>query len=203
MAAADPSLASPAAPEAASARALETASLFGRHLLAFWFPGTAFLFLVTGPHSWYVALLFLAPGFVAYWLDTSGRRELRQPPEGLPDWPFDGIVYSLAALQLVNVASCALAIRICSPSTSWWATSWWRELGLLDHRPRADPPVERQQRLGARAAGITSTSRHLRGHHLRAATADDPATARFGRLQRFYRRTVPAQLASAWRLEKR
>jgi alkane 1-monooxygenase len=45
---------------------------------------------------------------------------------------------------------------------------------------------------------------HLRGHHVRVATPDDPATARFGEtFQRFYRRTVPAQFKSAWRLEKR
>jgi alkane 1-monooxygenase len=45
---------------------------------------------------------------------------------------------------------------------------------------------------------------HLRGHHVRVATADDPATARFGEsFHRFYRRTVPAQFASAWRLEKK
>jgi alkane 1-monooxygenase len=45
---------------------------------------------------------------------------------------------------------------------------------------------------------------HLRGHHVRVGTADDPATARFGEsFHRFYRRTVPAQFASAWRLEKK
>src|SRR4029450_2757806 len=82
----------------------ETAALFGRHLLAFWFPGNALLFLATGPHTWPVALLFLIPLFLAHALDTSGRRELRQPPEGLPDWPFDAIVYALAGVQLLSIA---------------------------------------------------------------------------------------------------
>ena len=45
---------------------------------------------------------------------------------------------------------------------------------------------------------------HLRGHHVRVGTADDPATARFGEsYNAFFRRTVPAQFRSAWRLDRR
>jgi alkane 1-monooxygenase len=43
---------------------------------------------------------------------------------------------------------------------------------------------------------------HIRGHHVRVGTDEDPATARFGEsFHRFYLRTVPAQFRSAWRLE--
>ena len=43
---------------------------------------------------------------------------------------------------------------------------------------------------------------HVRGHHVRVGTPEDPATARFGEgFQKFYFRTVPAQFRSAWRLE--
>jgi alkane 1-monooxygenase len=43
---------------------------------------------------------------------------------------------------------------------------------------------------------------HYRGHHPRAATQDDPATARRGEsLWRFLPRTLAGSLASAWRLE--
>ena len=43
---------------------------------------------------------------------------------------------------------------------------------------------------------------HVRGHHARVGTPEDPATARFGeRYNQFFRRTVPAQFRSAWRLE--
>lgn len=43
---------------------------------------------------------------------------------------------------------------------------------------------------------------HYRGHHPRAATRDDPASARFGEsLWRFLPRTLAGSLASAWRLE--
>lgn len=45
---------------------------------------------------------------------------------------------------------------------------------------------------------------HYRGHHVRAATDADPASARAGEsLWRFLPRTVGGQLASAWRLEAR
>jgi alkane 1-monooxygenase len=43
---------------------------------------------------------------------------------------------------------------------------------------------------------------HYRGHHPRAATYDDPASARYGEsLYRFLPRTVWGSLASGWRLE--
>ncbi len=43
---------------------------------------------------------------------------------------------------------------------------------------------------------------HYRGHHPRAATQEDPASARFGEsLWRFLPRTVAGSAASAWRLE--
>jgi alkane 1-monooxygenase len=44
---------------------------------------------------------------------------------------------------------------------------------------------------------------HVRGHHPRLGTAEDPATARFGEaLKDFIRRSIPDQFKSAWRLEK-
>lgn len=43
---------------------------------------------------------------------------------------------------------------------------------------------------------------HLRGHHVRVGSPDDPATARFGEgFHAFFRRTIPGQFRSAWRLE--
>ncbi len=43
---------------------------------------------------------------------------------------------------------------------------------------------------------------HLRGHHRRAGSLEDPATARLGESYReFWKRTVVAQFKSAWRLE--
>lgn len=43
---------------------------------------------------------------------------------------------------------------------------------------------------------------HVRGHHAKVATSDDPATAQQGsNVYRFMLTTIPAQLKSAWQLE--
>jgi alkane 1-monooxygenase len=45
---------------------------------------------------------------------------------------------------------------------------------------------------------------HNRGHHVRVATPEDPASSRFGEsFYRFWPRTVFGSLASAWRLERK
>ena len=45
---------------------------------------------------------------------------------------------------------------------------------------------------------------HNRGHHVRVATPEDPASSRFGEnFYQFWVRTVVGSLTSAWRLEKR
>jgi alkane 1-monooxygenase len=48
------------------------------------------------------------------------------------------------------------------------------------------------------------TIEHIRGHHARIGTADDPATAHFDETAlAFLARTIPAQCRSAWHLEKK
>jgi alkane 1-monooxygenase len=211
MAAADVS--TPIAPAVEIARPSRALGVWARHLLAFWFPGNAFLFLATGPHPWWGALLFVVPILLAHAWDTSGWVERRQPREGLPAWPFDGLVYALAALQLANVALLARLFSVQGPASLDFvlailivgASSGYQIITAheLIHRNR---PWE--QLLG-RALLCTVLyehffTEHLRGHHVRVGTPDDPATARFGEsFQRFYFRTVPAQFRSAWRLEKR
>ncbi len=45
---------------------------------------------------------------------------------------------------------------------------------------------------------------HNRGHHVRVATPDDPASSRYGEgFYRFWARTVTGSIVSAWRLEAR
>src|SRR6185295_9096747 len=79
----------------------EIAGIWARHLLALYLPMNSLVFLWTGPHSWSVATLFIVPLVLAQQLDSSGRLLFeRQPPEGLPAWPFDVLVYLLAALQV-------------------------------------------------------------------------------------------------------
>jgi len=90
MTAAEPAI----APEAVSEYPGEASvpTLWARHLLAFWFPGNACLFLLTGPHPWYLAWLFVIPLVLGHMWDTSGRVERRPPRDDLPAWPFDAVL---------------------------------------------------------------------------------------------------------------
>jgi len=198
---------SPAAPGAR-----EVARRFAPHLLAFWFPGNAFLFLATGPHPWWGALLFVVPLVVGHWLDTQPWTERREPPVRLPAWPFDLLVYALSALQLVNVALLArlfagqgvlsldfvLSVLVVGASSGYQIITAHE---LIHRRSRGEQLLGRA--LLCSVLYEHFFTEHLRGHHARVGTAEDPATARFGEsFFRFYRRTVPAQFRSAWRLEK-
>jgi len=186
---------------------------WSRHLLAFWFPANAALFLATGPHESGSAWLFAIPIVIAFVLDGSGRVERGQPRADVPAWPFDGIVYALAALQLCNVMLLARLFAVQGVlSVDFWlglvivgANSGYQIITAheLIHRRKG------WEQLLGRALLCTVLyehfyTEHLRGHHVRVGTPDDPATARFGEsFRRFYLRTVPAQFRSAWRLECR
>ncbi len=190
----------------------EIAGLWSRHLLSLYLPLNALVFLLTGPHSWWVALLFIAPLVVAHQLDSAGFAERRQPPAGLPERSFDLLVYGLALLQfwvvfeVVRLFSVQgffsfdmLMVFLVVGSASGFSIVTAHE---LIHRRS---PWE--QRLGRLLLCTVLYehfyTEHLRGHHVRVGTPADPATARFGEAyEPFFRRTVPAQFRSAWRLEK-
>ena len=58
---------SPAVPERVPAS--QVLGLLGRHLLSFYFPLLATVFLLTGPHPWWGALLFFVPLDLAFRLE--------------------------------------------------------------------------------------------------------------------------------------
>jgi alkane 1-monooxygenase len=184
------------------------------HLLAFWLPVTTLGFLATGPHGWRTSLAVFVVLAVSVVLDGRSRPVTRQPLPGLPEWPFDGVLYMLVVLQFVNVALFVFG----TPPGGFWTLNALVGLILvgtnsgysaivvaheLVHRAR-----EHMQLLG-RALLCTVMyehfyTEHLRGHHLRVGTDEDPATARFGEtFERFWWRTLVGQFRSAWRLEAR
>jgi alkane 1-monooxygenase len=194
---------------AATAR---VARLWGVHLLCFVLPLAVLVFLATAPHSWYVALPWLLVLVGNVGADVCSRAERRQPPPALPGWPFDGVLHVLAGLQLVNVALLVRSVALGGGSRLdlpvacllMGVTSAYSGIVVaheLIHRPR------RHMQLLGRALLCTVLyehffTEHIRGHHARVGTEDDPATARYGETAlRFFLRTVPAQFRSAWRLE--
>ena len=186
--------------------------VFSRHLLSLVLPLSTLAFVTSGPHRWYVALLFVLPVVLSVVADARSERELQQPSPSLPALPFHLLLLTLTGLQLVNIG---LLARMYSLGSIWsmdtlvtlllvGVNSGYSGIVVaheLIHRP------QRWMRLLGRTLLCTVLyehfyTEHLRGHHVRVGTASDPATARFGEsFHRFYLRTVPAQFRSAWRLE--
>jgi alkane 1-monooxygenase len=207
-------MAAPVAPivDTAPVPVVRALALWSRHLLALAFPLNALVFVLTAPHSPWVAPLFALPIAAAVFADRASPPERRQPPARMPAWPFDGLLIVLAVLQVANVVLLArsfqgqpwlsvdafMAMAVVGSSSGYSGIVVAHE---LIHRPR-----KRWQQLG-RLLLVTVLyehffTEHIRGHHVRVGTPEDPATARFGEsFQRFYLRTVPAQFRSAWRLE--
>jgi alkane 1-monooxygenase len=189
------------------------AGIWARHLTSLYIPAVSLAFLWTGPHVWYVAILFMLPLVVAHQLDCAPWQERRQPDAALPDWPFDLLVYLLVALQLWIVGWTVqlftqqgvfsvdmVMVFLLIGGSSGFSIITAHE--LIHRRRKADQWLGRL--LLCSVLYEHFYTEHLRGHHVRVGTPEDPATARFGEAyEPFFRRTVPAQLRSAWRLEAR
>lgn len=197
--------------EAAPPR-LAVAAIWAKHLLAFVVPLAALAFLLSAPHPWYLSLPWLLVIVGSVIADQRAGADLRQPAKDLPAWPFDAILFVLAGLQLANVgllvavvathgilaADTLVGLLLVGVSSGYSGIVVAHE---LIHRTKA-----RFRWLGRLLLCSVLYehfyTEHLRGHHRRVGTEADPATARFGEtFHRFWRRTVPAQFRSAWRLE--
>ncbi len=194
------------------ANAFVTARVWALHLLCFVLPVASFVFLLTAPHVWWTSLPWLLVVIGSIVIDMQSPREHRQPLATMPGWPFDGVLYVLFGLQLVNVA---LLVRMVALH-GFFATDTLVGVLLVGINSGysglvvAHELIHRSswvmQQLGrAMLASVLYEhffTEHVRGHHARVATGDDPATARFGESPgTFFFRTVPAQFRSAWRLE--
>lgn len=192
----------------------ETTKIWVLHLLCFVLPVTSLLFLATAPHDAAGALPWILVLAVSVAADVWSPGERRQPAATLPGWPFDSVLYALAAMQLAIVG---LWVHMVATHGFWridtlaglllvGVNSGYSGIVVaheLIHRPQAHMQLLGRLLLGSVLYEHFFTE-HIRGHHARVGTADDPATARFGEpAHRFFFRTVPAQLRSAWRLECR
>ena len=191
----------------------EVVRIWSTHLVSLLLPVNALAFLFTGPHAWYVSPWFMLPVVLAFVLDDGPRVERRQPSEDLPAWPFDLLVYVLAALQLAAIVGIArmfavqdvFSVDMVVMVTVVGGSSGFSIITAHELIHRRKPG----ERLLGRLLLCTVLqehffTEHLRGHHVRVGLPEDPATARFGESYRaFYRRTVPAQFRSAWQLEKK
>lgn len=179
------------------------------HGLAFLMPLYTLAWGLTGPHE--AALIWLVPLLAAIAWDFHAA-PARQQPEPVAAWPFDLALYGLALLQVVNVA---LFVRVVAQvglgDLDTWvgvfvvgSASGYSAIVVaheLVHRPESH-----FRQLGRLLLCTVLyehfATEHVRGHHKRIGTPEDPATARYGeRLWPFVVRTVPGQFRSAWELE--
>lgn len=186
---------------------------FAPHLAALTLPLLAAGYLASAPHSGLLALIvFGSTALTLQLADRYGGTHTHQPRPDLPHWPFDALLYALVAIQLANVA---LLVRYFTVQDFWTAdtlvailltggSSGFSAIVVaheLIHRASS------KMRLMGRILLCTVVyehfyTEHIRGHHVRVGTPQDPATARFDEsFATFYLRTVPAQFRSAWRLE--
>ncbi|MBS1106801.1 MAG: Alkane monooxygenase [Deltaproteobacteria bacterium] len=203
-------LAAPAVPERATA--LETLRIWSLHLLCFALPTSTLAFLLTAPHRWWGALPWLGVIVGSVILDQRSAPEHRQPAARLARWPFDAVLYVLAAMQLACVL---LAAYTVSAHGFWHIDTLVMFLlvgvnsgycGIVVAHELIHRREKHRQWLGRVLMGSVLyehfATEHVRGHHARVGTPEDPATARFGETyQAFFLRTVPGQFKSAWRLE--
>jgi alkane 1-monooxygenase len=191
------------------------------HLWAFVLPLITLVYWLTGPHVWWASLLSTLPIAVLIWVDSHAPNDARQPRQDVPAWPFDVQVYLLVALQIANhvllgvvaskMESSTVAGRIDAAAgfvpvmILTGVNAGYSGIVVAHELVHRRNPFERL--LGrSLLIGVMYehfATEHVRGHHPRVGTLDDPATARFGETHRqFVRRTIPAQFRSAWRLEK-
>jgi alkane 1-monooxygenase len=191
---------------------LEHAKIWALHLLCFTLPLLTLAFVVSGPHPWYVALASFAviPVFAA--IDNRSGPAKHLPAADLPALPFDVVLVSLVALQLVNVG---LALRMVSHAGLFSLDALATAL-LVGANSGYSAIVVAHELIHRKSKAMALLGRvmlwtvmydhffteHVRGHHARVATEDDPATSRFGETYgEFWKRTVPGQLRSAFRIE--
>ena len=209
-----PTLDGVTSPETQSASPGETARIWALHLLCFVLPVTCLAYLVTAPHPWWAALSWFLVIVGSVIADLRSPDELRQPAADMPQKPFDLVLYALVALQVVNVA---LLVRMVHLHGFWSVNTMMGVLlvgvdsgysGIVVAHELVHRPQHHMILLGRLLLSSVLyehfTVEHVRGHHARVGTPEDPATARFGETAiEFFHRTVPAQLRSAWRLENK
>lgn len=189
---------------------------FVRYLLTLTIPVSALAFSLTGPHRWYVAAAFWLILPLHQVLDRTAKPGRDAPVEGEPAWLYTGLLNLLAFVHLANVL---LVVRMVGLAELWTfdlvvdllvATMLvGTASGLsgivvaheLMHRPSKSLQFLSRVVMGSVLYEHFFTE-HIRGHHVRVGTPEDPATAHFGeRFWPFFRRTVPAQFRSAWEIE--
>lgn len=188
--------------------------------LALVLPLSTLIFLISAPHTPWAAACWTTPVWVLIAADLISPGERRKIPAHAPAWFFDGLLYALAGLQILNI----LAMGQMVSSLNWeWRLSDDMVLSLsnlvalrilggtnaccgviapaheLTHRR------SRWLQILGRVMLTSVFADHFRlahkvGHHACLGQAEDPSTATQDETYtQFLRRTLLAQWRVAWR----
>lgn len=185
------------------------------------FPTTLFLFLATGPHGFPGVMLWGLPMIIVILLDRYGSTEHRMVPDEAPLWFFDGILYLLVLLQILNVL--ALGYMVSRLGWSSLETASLSLLHLLVIRLMAGPNaccaaicpahelIHRRKRWQKYLGRLLLTTvcydhfyvSHKRAHHAHLGGKHDPSTAFRGeRFDDFFHRSIREQWRMAWQTDR-
>lgn len=182
------------------------------HLRCLLTPGVALAFFVMQPRLWWLVLAFVAVTFVIDSAAEYSPGERRQPSADRDVRPFDAMLYALFAIHWANLL---LAARMVGESG--WMTLQAPAALLLLVLSSALSVIVAHELIHRAGVGEQWMGRlilvgvlfehfvpeHLRTHHSRVGTGNDPATARPGEaFWPYLARNLPAQFAGSWRLER-
>lgn len=212
---------------------LSTAMKPKRFVLPWWIgfsvslllPMTFLVFLLSGPHSPWSAVAFTLPVWALIGWDYRAKSETRWMPSRAPHWFFDGLLYLLVLLQILNLLAMGMMLGdihwggLYNNATGFLNLVVLRILGgttlccsviapaheLIHRRARG------QHLLGRLMLLLTFYDHfaiaHRQGHHARLGSQADPSTAEPGEtyeaffwrsLNRQWRIAVSAQPHRVW-----
>ncbi|WP_246246912.1 fatty acid desaturase [Candidatus Methylobacter favarea] len=191
------------------------------HLLPFILPVSVFFFLLSGPHSIEGALAWTTPFWTVLLADWLSPEVTTQQQQSVKNGFYDGILYGLAVLQMVNVG-----LMLDYISRLEWTSSGAAIVGLanlvavrflvgtssgtsgivvaheLIHRPQW--PMQQLGRLLLCSVCYEHfVITHKRGHHLNIGMPQDIAMPHLGEsFHDYWKRIYTGNLRYAWRSEQ-
>ena len=191
------------------------------HLLCLILPVSTLLFLVTGPHGIAGALAWMLPLFGVLLADRFSPTSKLHCQTSLPSGFFEGRLYSLAVLQMINIimmlvlvsqlrwdsfdsvtisVTHLIVIRFLVATSSCCS-------GIIVAHELIHHSHQWQRRLGRLLLISVCYDHfvitHIQSHHYYAGRPQDISTAHLGEsFSDYWRRVVVAQFVFAWRFNK-
>jgi alkane 1-monooxygenase len=178
------------------------------YLLSLLVPGTALAFLMADAQRWYIAAGLLAALGAVVTVDRRHDLTPQAAPVSHP-WVFEALLYVLAGMQVVNVVALARLGEQARLVDALAGSALVGVSGAVSSGVVAHELIHRRRGPGRWVGRLLLSltwyehffTEHLRGHHARVATLDDPGTARFGEtFWQYVLRSWPGEWKSAWQI---